>query len=289
MGVSTNTHLAIVACLIFACSGFTPANGQASTDIESPTHHAWDMLQTAAFSKQIGDRTNGIRALGLIRDNTHARELAEAGLKDPNPDVRAAAATALGQMHATESISKLQDALDDKKVKVVMAAAQSLRQLRDDKSAYAVYYDLLTGERKTGEGLIAQQLDTLKNPRELAKIGFSEGIGYIPFAGIGWDAYRTIHKKDPNPVRAVAATFLAHDPDPASAKALVKATNDKDWIVRAAAIEAIAQRGDPSLLPKIIEKFKDRYPKVRYSAAAAVIRLSAIEKTEKNKSAKNEQ
>jgi len=288
MGLSTKTHLAIAACLIFACSGLTPANGQANTDIESPTHHAWDMLQTAAFSKQIGDRTNGIRALGLIRDNTHARELAEAGLKDLNPDVRAAAATALGQMHATESISKLQDALDDKKVKVVMAAAQSLRQLRDDKSAYAVYYDLLTGERKTGEGLIAQQLDTLKNPRELAKIGFSEGIGYIPFAGIGWDAYRTMHKKDPNPVRAVAATFLAHDPDPASAKALVKATNDKDWIVRAAAIEAIAQRGDPSLLPKIIEKFKDRYPKVRYSAAAAVIRLSAIEKTEKNKSAKNE-
>lgn len=57
--------------------------------------------------------------------------------------------------------------------------------------------------------------------------GFSEGVGCVPFAGIGWDAYRTIRKKDPNPARAVAATMLAHDPDPASAKALWKATDDK--------------------------------------------------------------
>jgi HEAT repeat protein len=220
----------------------------------------------------------------MLRDDTHARELAESALQDPNPDVRVAGATALGQMHATESVPKLEQALADKKVAVVMAAANSLRQLKDDKSAYAVYYDLLTGERKSGDGLIAQQINTLKNPKELATIGVSEGVGFIPFAGIGWDAWRTIHKKDPNPVRAVAASYLAHDPDPATSKALVKATNDKNWIVRAAAIEAIAQRGDPSLLPKIEPKLADRHPKVRYSAAAAVIRLSGIEQS---KTAKN--
>jgi len=228
----------------------------------------------AAFSKQTIERTNGIRVLGLLRDNERARALAENALKDPNPQVRAAAATALGQMHATKSIPKLESALADAKIPVVLAAANSLRELKDEKTAYAVYFDMLTGERKSSEGLIAKQLDTLKDPKELAKIGFSEGIGYVPFAGIGWDAYRTMNKKDPNPARAVAATFLAHDPDPATAKALVKATNDKDWIVRAAAVEAIAQRGDPSLLPKVELKFADKNPKVRYTAAAAVIRLS---------------
>jgi HEAT repeat protein len=249
---------------------------QESHNIDSPQQQAWDMLETAAFSHRIVDRTNGIRALGLIRDNTHARELAEHALKDHSPDVRKAAAIALGQMQARPSIAKLQHALEDKKIPVVMAAAQSLRELNDEKSAYELYYELLVGERKSNDGLIAQQLETLKNPKELAKIGFSEGIGYIPFVGIGWDAYRTIHKKDPNPVRAVAATFLAHDPDPASARALVKATRDKDWIVRAAAVEAIAQRGDRSLLPSVEIKFSDRNPHVRCSAAAAVIRLSAI-------------
>jgi HEAT repeat protein len=50
-------------------------------------------------------------------------------------------------------------------------------------------------------------------------------------------------------------------------------------MVRAAAVEAIAQRGDASLLPHVVEKFSDKNVKVRYSAAAAVIRLSAIEQS----------
>ena len=252
------------------------AFAQKSDDIETPRHKAWDMLQNAAMSKQAVDRTDGVRALGLLSGDTRARQIAEDALQDPKPEVRAAAATALGQMHATESIPKLQKALGDSKVPVVMAAAHSLRELKDTSDAYAVYFDLLTGNRKSGDGLIASQIETLKNPKELAKIGVSEGIGFVPFAGIGWDAYRTMHKKDPNPVRAVAATYLAHDPDPATARALVAATGDRNWIVRAAAIEAIAQRGDPSLAPKIQLRFSDRNPKVRYSAAAAVIRLSAI-------------
>jgi HEAT repeat protein len=263
--------------VVLACASAVLSFAQASTDIESPKHKAWDMLLTAAFSKVTTERTNGIRALGLLKDNARARELAENALKDPKPEVRTAAATALGQMHAGESIPKLEHALSDTKISVVMAAAHSLRELKDDKPAYAVYYDLLTGGRKTGDGLVAKQLETLKNPHELAKIGFSEGIGFIPFAGIGWEAYRTVHKKDPNPVRAAAATFLAHDPDPATSQALVNATKDQDWIVRAAAVEAIAQRGDPSLLSKVQLRFSDKNAKVRYSSAAAVIRLSAIE------------
>jgi HEAT repeat protein len=276
--------LRIIVCLALSCICCVSVVGQEYTDIETPKHKAWDMLLTAILSKRSSDRTDGIRALGLLRDTKQARDLAESGLKDPVPDVRKSAATALGQMRATQSIPKLENALSDKKIGVVMAAAQSLRELKQDRAAYDVYYELLMGERKSGDGIIAKQLETLKNPKELAKIGVTEGIGYIPFAGIGWEAYRTMHKKDPNPVRAVAATLLAHDPDPESSKALVKATNDKDWIVRAAAVEAIAQRGDPSLLTHVIGKFSDKNPKVRYSAAAAVIRLSGAEpsKTARN-------
>jgi len=263
--------------LFLLTGGVSLAVAQKSTDIESPTHRAWDILQNAATSKNTTERADGVRAFGLLRDNLRARKTAEDSLEDPKFEVRAAAATALGQMHATESIPKLQKALSDSRVPVVMAAANSLRELKDSQPAYEVYFDLLTGERKSGDGLVATQLQTLKDPKQLAAIGVSEGVGFIPFAGIGWDAWRTMHKKDPNPVRAVAATYLAHDPDPATGKALIKATNDKNWIVRAAALEAIAQRGDPSLLPKVELKFEDRHPKVRYSAAAAVIQLSAIE------------
>ena len=241
---------------------------------------AWAMFDTAAKAKSVTERSIGIRALGLLREDDRARDLAEKALDDPKPEVRVAAATALGQMHAAQLIPKLQKALGDPRLAVVMASAQSLKDLQDS-SAYSVYYDVLTGKRKNTEGLIQQQLDTLHNPRELAKIGFEQGIGYIPFAGMGWDAWRYTHKKNPNPVRAVAAKFLAHDPDPAAAAALTQAIRDKDWIVRAAAIEAIAERGDPSLKRKLELSFFDSNIHVRYTAAAAVIRLSAIEENEK--------
>jgi HEAT repeat protein len=243
------------------------------------------LLVMAILSKRASERTNGARALGLLRDSKDARDLAENKLKDSSQTVRKAAATALGQMHATQSIPKLEEALADSKIPVVMAAAQSLRELKQPKSAYEVYFELLMGERKSNDGVIARQLETLKDPKELAKIGISEGIGYIPFAGIGWDAYRTMNKKNPNPARAEAARMLAHDPDPATGKALVKATEDKDWTVRAAAVEAIAQRGDPSLPPHVEDKFRDKNPNVRYGATAAVIRLSEIEQS---KSARND-
>jgi len=237
---------------------------------------AWALFESAAKSKNAAQRAIGIRALGLLRDNARARKLAEGVLEDNRPEVRAAAATALGQMHATESIAKLQKLLKDDRISVVMAAAHSLRDLKDNTSAYSVYYDVLTGERK-GDGLIAQQMDTLHNPKELAMIGLEQGIGYVPFAGIGWDAWRYTHKKDPHPVRAVAATLLAHDPDPKSSAALLKAAvSDKDWIVRAAALEAIAERGDASLEEKIEVSLYDVNSHVRYTAAATVIRLTAL-------------
>ena len=237
---------------------------------------AWAMFEAAAKSKGTSERAIGIRALGLLHDDPHARELAEGALDDPKPEVRVAAATALGQMQSKQSIPKLQKLLSDDKLSVVMAAAHSLRDLKDSPSAYAVYYDILSGGRKSG-GLVSQQLDTLRDPKVIAKIGFEQGIGYIPFAGIGWDAWRYTHKKDPNPIRAVAATFLAHDPDPATGLALCEAIKDKDWIVRAAAIQALAQRGDPEFEGKIELSLFDPDPHVRYTAAAAVIRLSAIE------------
>lgn len=155
------TRAVLVALL---CWSFALADE--GIEVESPRHRAWDMLLTATLSQRAQQRANGIRALGLLRDNVDARELAENALSDRNSDVRRAAATALGQMLAKESIPKLETALSDRKIPVVMAAAQSLRELRAEKPAYAVYYDLLTGERKAGDSMVDQQLQTLKDPKQ---------------------------------------------------------------------------------------------------------------------------
>ena len=110
----------------------------------------------------------------------------------------------------------------------------------------------------------------------MATLGIEEGIGFIPFAGIGLTAFKALHVDDVSPVRAAAAKMLATDTDADSGIALVRATSDKNWIVRSAALEAIAKRGNPALLKGILPAMKDDNTAVRCTAAAAVIRLSTI-------------
>jgi HEAT repeat protein len=268
-------HIARVGVVVLACAVL----GLPSYAVTAQ-QKAWSMFESAVRSKNATQRAIGVQALGLLCHNPHARALVESALGDPRPAVRAAAATSLGQMQAVESIPKLQKLLHDPRMAVVMAAAHSLHDLKDNASANAIYLDILTGERK-GDGMIAEQLETLHNPHELAMIGFEQGIGYLPFAGIGWDAWRYTHKKNPHPARAIAATILAHDPDPATGRALLRAAmNDKDWIVRSAAVEALAQRGDPSVEEKIELCMFDTNVHVRFTAAAAVIRLNTLPRQE---------
>ena len=144
-----------------------------------------------------------------------------------------------------------------------------------DDAAYDVYYEILTGQRKSGKGLIASQAAILKDPKKMAELGFEEGIGFIPFAGIGWEAFKIVHKDDASPVRAAAAKVLANDPDPDATKALTDAIGDKSWVVRAAAIEALAKRGDPAALDAVQASMADEKDAVKFTAAA-VVRLMAV-------------
>ena len=47
--------------------------------------------------------------------------------------------------------------LSDPEPSVVLAAASALMQFKDP-AAYAVYYEFLTGERKTNKGMVAEQM-----------------------------------------------------------------------------------------------------------------------------------
>lgn len=242
---------------------------------QTPTEKAWSVLETGLKAKSPRPRATAARVLGLITRDAKAASLAQGALADPNADVRAAAAAALGQMGASSSIPALEGALDDKDTAVVLAAANALLKLRS-RTAFGVYYEVLTGERKSGQGLVAGQMKTLKDRRKMAQFGFEEGIGFVPFAGIGYSAIRAITKDDVSPVRAAAAKMLASDPDPHSGVALAQAATDKSWLVRVAALDAIAERGDPRLLAAIRPALDDKNFPVQCTAAAAVVHLSAI-------------
>jgi HEAT repeat protein len=243
---------------------------------QAPKEKAWQLLQAGAADKSTENRALAIRVLGLLSNEPIAVKLAEEALTDEKPEVRSAAALALGGMGSKASIPQLRQTLTaEKESAVVMAAAASLKGLGDP-MGYEVYYAILTGERKSGSGLLDDQKKMLKDPKKMAQFGFEQGIGFVPFAGLGLTAVKTFTKDDTSPVRAGAAKALATDPDPRSSEALVQAVSDESWIVRTVALDSIAQRGDPALLPKITRAMDDDKAIVRFTAAAAVVRLASL-------------
>ena len=250
----------------FLCLGCTLA--------QKPADKAWSVLTDGLTNSRGAKRAAAVQALGLIPNSTRAREAAEQALSDESEEVRAAAAKALGVMGAKESIPKLKDAINDKAMAVVFAATTALFTL-EDPAAYQVYYAVLMGEKKTGEALLDSQLNMLKDPKALTKLGFEQGIGFIPFGGISYSAFKRVRKDDVSPIRAAAARKLARDTDPKSADALRRNTTDKKWLVRAAVVSSLAQRGDPAMLDAVIPLMDDENDVVRYTSAAATLRLLA--------------
>jgi len=220
-------------------------------------------------------RANAIQALGLDVGDPPAVRLAEDALEDKEAYVRAAAAKALGALGSTESIPKLQNLVTDKDISVALAVGHALVQLKSN-SGYDVYYSLVVGVRKGRTSLVTEELNQMKTPERAIRFAFDQGIGFLPYGGYGREALHAWKKRSTAPTRAAAARELAGDPDPRSGEALAKAVSDKDWSVRAAAVEAIATRGDSALLVDIVPAMSDQKDIVRYSAAAAVLRLSRI-------------
>ncbi|PYK05526.1 MAG: hypothetical protein DME66_06995 [Verrucomicrobia bacterium] len=256
-----------------------PANNPSARLAETPQQKAWRILHEGLEDKNADRRAKAARALGLLTGNAEAEKAAVLALQDEKPNVRLAAAVSLGSMHAEHSKGNLEEALGDSEPSVVLAAANSLLLLHDD-VGYDTYYEVLTGEKRASKGLIKEQLDTLKNKKKMAQLGFEDGIGFIPFAGMGYEIFKTVTKNDSSPLRAAAAKKLAHDPELDAAEALVKASGDKNLAVRAAALEAIALREDRSLVPKISAALDDEKELVRFTAAACVAHLSVVpEKT----------
>ena len=240
---------------------------------QTPVDRSWSALEAGLQSKGAEDRAKAARALGLIPNNARAQKLAEAALEDAKPEVQAAGAEALGQMGAKSSAAKLVEAVKSKETVVVFAAANALYNLGDPR-AYEVYYAVLTGERKSGESLIDSQMKMLKDPKAMAQMGLEQGLGFIPFAGLGYSVFKNATKDDTSPVRAAAAQKLIRDNDPKTSEALIRAASDKKWLVRAAAVDAIAKRGDRGMIKAVLPLLTDENETVRFSAAATIIRLT---------------
>ena len=242
---------------------------------------AWAVLTEGLKHDRASHRMIAVQALSLMPRNRTAERFAIRALKDHDTKVRASAATTLGQLHARQAIPALRQALQDPEILVVLSAAQALYLMKDP-SAYDVYYAILMGDRKSSNGLLQSQLDRLKDPKQMMQLGLQEGISFVPFGGMGYEALRELKSHNGAGARAAAARFLAHDPDQITEDALLQAAvADKNEEVRLAALDALTERGDPKCVERLAKNLTEDKSAVRYRTAAAILHLSDLEKRPK--------
>jgi HEAT repeat protein len=262
---------AIGVAVLLAGTGIAVPQSSAQASLDT----AWNVLNTELADNNNDLRARATRVLGEIDGNEKAKQAALNALQnDKQASVRAAGAQALGEMGAKDATTQLNAAFQDEDPSVIIAAAHSLIQLGDDRG-YNVYYAILTGTQKTGTSLTDQQKKLLNDPKKMAALGGEVAVGFIPFGGLALSGYKLLRRDDTSPVLAAAALMLANDPDPKSGNALADASANKDkWLVRAAAFDALAKRGDPVYLDAAEAGLNDDQAQVRISAAAAVIHLT---------------
>jgi HEAT repeat protein len=240
---------------------------------ETPqTREAWNILVAGAHDKSFERRAEAIGSMDLLKNEPRAVAEAETALRDENSSVRVAAINVLAELNARASVPRIKTLVGTADGKTLLAIAAALKKFNDPEG-YEIYYEILTGTRKTGGGLLAG----LKDRKSLEKMGITEAIGFVPFGGVGLGAYDYLKQNQTanTSLMVGVALALAGDPDPATVHALVQsAFGDRDP-VKVASLRALALHGDPAVISEIQPAMHSDKTIVSYTAAAAVLRLSA--------------
>jgi HEAT repeat protein len=243
------------------------------------TQGAWDMLTNAANDPKHPDvRIQALAALGTLGTNTRAEPLIVAAMKDPDVDVRTAAALAAGQTKNRNLTTNLRTMLDDKEPQVAFASAITLWKM-NDRSGEDILIAVVDGDRKATAGLRDSAMHTmnkdLHSPATLARIGALQAGSMLlgPF-GIGITAYEYMHKNGGgDSARVTAIEQISQEKTNPIRTNLISALNDKDPGVRAAAAKALGKDyHDNAVSDALLPVFDDAKRPVRLTAAAAYIK-----------------
>lgn len=257
------TCLFLLLCL-------APANASKLDD-------AWKILADGTAENNGNKRKPALSAMVIAGANPRAVTMAASLLKDKEVDVRQAAAAVLGEMNPRLAIPGLLAALDDEAPEVSFTAALSLWNL-GDRRGKDVLLAVLSGELGAASGLVKGTVrdakKRLRDPAGLAMLGVKEGAGmFLGPAAMGITVFEELRKDGSAAAKTLSAAALAKDTNPATTEVLDGALGDKNWLVRAAVVKALALQGNRASVPKVEAMLEDKQEAVRYMAAAALVRL----------------
>jgi hypothetical protein len=246
-----------------------------------PRVTAWSIVSDAALNAKSPDhRKEAVAAVAGIGPAPDAVKLLERVLHDdPEPMVRQAAAAALGDMKATEAAPALKAALEDQSGEVAFSAAKALWDLGDPEGV-ATFEEILTRERKNGQGFVGGAISdakrTMRDPKKLAFMGMKEASGAVlgPFS-MGFTVAQGAIKDTGAPGRALAAEYMSKDCNARTVQLLKwSLENDGNWLVKAASARGLGICAESDVIPMLEKYLNDSHEPLKYQAAAAIVRLS---------------
>ncbi|HUK18327.1 MAG TPA: HEAT repeat domain-containing protein [Bryobacteraceae bacterium] len=249
-----------------------------------------EMLQQALESKNPDTRKSAVVALSLAANDNPLLDKLAGMLDDKDVPVRVAVVTGLAEIKTKAATAALERALHDEVPEVSFAAAKAL-YARGQPDGKAALLAVLEKESKTSSGFFTSQmreaLRMMHTPRTTFLYAVRQGLGFVPLPGFGEGvASMQALLSDPGVSgRAAAALLLGKDKDQATIDGLKDALYDKDWQVRAAAVHSLALENRTALKSDLEPLTLDDKEEVRLRAAAAWLRLNAIESRRKGKAA----
>jgi HEAT repeat protein len=164
---------------------------------------------------------------------------------------------------------------------VRFAAAKALFD-RNDPAGQKALIRILNGDSKTISSFLTREerdgLRLLLTPKPMMLTAVRQGgaLTPVPGAGLGIATALKAMAKSGGRDRAAVALLLGKKRDAEVVAALEQALTDKDALVRAAAIQAIAQGDDPAMAKDAEPLLNDKNQTVRLLAAACYLRLNSV-------------
>jgi HEAT repeat protein len=250
---------------------------------DTPEKKANDLLWQALTAKNPDTRKTAVAALSLAASAGPLFDAFEGMVDDKDVQVRLVVVSSLAEVKTPNARKALEHMLNDSVPEVAFAAAKALYAEKDPKGKQALL-SVLEGETKTSSGYFSQQMRQAMRMMHTPKVTFlyavKQGVGFVPLPGFGMgiSSLQAILEDNGVSGRATAALLLGSEKDAATVAALRDALEDKDWHVRAAAVHALALQNNPALRKDLDPMIEDENEAVRLRAAAAVLRLAAMQK-----------
>ncbi len=200
-------------------------------------------------------RAEAVKNLGLLRSARDLPALLRAARNDPSPEVRAAAAGALGQIGGPGAVMGLLQLLDDEEAGVVRRAQAVVLHAAPD-AVRAIVRHARSTPSPSAKRAAVELLGALRDPEASELL-----VDLVD---------------DPDPeLRTKAVKSASAIGDPRFLEAFLRLLGDPAWSVRCQAATGLGAIGAVRAIPELREALDDPAWWVRFNAASALAELGA--------------